>query len=445
MSMPRVTNVNLPALGGRFGAQVVGYWLASATPMVMSFVSVAVFTRLVGVDDYGRFVLVTAATGFFITTLAGWGEYAVLRVIPEHSSASDVRSAMAVVRRLVAKPAILAGGIASAFGLGAVQAGWLPAVYSPYVLPAACSLLIRPLYQILRVAYQARGEAQKYAVYEVSQSILALLCGVLMTGILGLGMSGRLWAEVVVLAMLGVMANQALSRGVRNPTTWDIHQERELVGRVLRFGLPIVGWFSGLSLMGAMERAILRSFAGDSAVGSYGAISGIIERTGVLAFTPLLMVAFPRLVKVFASDGRVAAGAALGRSVLVFGAVAVVYLALGFAFARPLIGILVPRSYLAGVDVIPWLLVSLVIWHLGMYAHKGMELGEQMWGMLLAMGLTVTISAFSNLLLVPRVGIVGVGMARLVGSLTYLVAVWRRSQALVPWILARRAVGGRMH
>jgi O-antigen/teichoic acid export membrane protein len=186
--------------------------------------------------------------------------------------------------------------------------------------------------------------------------------------------------------------------------------------------------------MAALERGILRSLAGDAVVGSYGAVFALIERTSTLAFVPLLTVMFPRLVKVFADRGKVAAGAALGRAVLVFSGVAVVYLGAGFALAKPLLRIVVPRSYAIGADTVPWLLLAFVVWHLAMYAHKGIELYEQTWTMLAAMGVAVTICAVANLLLIPRLGVSGVGVARLLASLAYLATVWRPSQRMVPWV-----------
>jgi O-antigen/teichoic acid export membrane protein len=429
----KVRTVRITGADG-FVFQVLSYWVASAVPMATSIVSVVVFTRLVSVEDYGRFVFVTSVVALLITGLSGWAEYAVLRVVPEQSDDRGTTAVMAVMRQLVARLAGFTAGLGLVGGLAAAHWSWLPSTLVPYVVPAAGVVLVRPVYQVLRIAYQARGQATTYAGYETVQAVLTFLVGVVMVGILPWGMAGRLWAETLVVGALAVAAGYALRGHDGNTSGWNPAARRQLARRVFRLGLPIVGWFSGLSLMAVLERGILRSLAGDAVVGSYGAVFALIERTSTLTFAPLLMAVFPRLVKIFADRGNVAAGAALGRAVLVFSGVAVVYLGAGFALAKPLLGIVVPRSYTVGADVVPWLLLAFVVWHLAMYAHKGAELYERTWTMLAAMGVAVTICAVANLLLIPRLGVSGVGAARLLASLAYLATVWWPSQRMVPWV-----------
>lgn len=428
----------------RDGVQVVSYWLSSLVPMAMSLIGVAVFTRLVDVEDYGRFMLVTAATGIVITVLAGWGEYTVLRMVPEVHRAADRAAVSSAVLRAVLRPAMMAAGGVAVLGWVAIWAAWLPGAFRAYLLPAACLLAIRPAFQIRRAVYQASGDAPRYAAYEVVQAVLAVALGALLVWLLRLGMAGRLWAEVTVLGALIVAAARSPWSGGNTAVRRDEGREEETVRRALRVGLPAAAWFAGLSLLTGLERGILRVLAGDGAVGSYGAIYGLVERTSTLAFGPLLMVSFPRIVKVFVSHGSVAAGMALGHAVAVFGAVAFVYVALGMAFGGMAVRVIVPDSYLGGLGVIPWLLVAFVIWHFAMYAHKGLELGERMWTMLGAIAVAVCVLALGCVLLVPRFGIVGVGIARVLASLAYLAMVWRPSQAIAPWVFKAVPSGGRL-
>ncbi|MDR7532776.1 MAG: lipopolysaccharide biosynthesis protein [Armatimonadota bacterium] len=429
----------------RDGVQVVSYWVGSLVPMAMALIGVAVFTRLVDVEDYGRFMLVTAATGIVITVLAGWGEYAVLRMVPEVDRAADRAAVICAVLQAVLRPAMIAAGGVAVLGLVAIWAAWLPGVFRAYLLPAVCLLVVRPAFQILRAVYQASGDAPRYAAYEVIQAVLAVALGALLVWLLRLGMAGRLWAEVTVLGALSfAAARSSWSGGNTAAPRGEGREEEETVRRALRVGLPVVAWFASLSLLTGLERGILRVLAGDGAVGSYGAIYGLVERTSTVTFGPLLMVSFPRIVKAFVSHGSAAAGKVLGHAVAVFGAVAFVYVALGVAFGGMAVRIIVPDSYLGGLGVIPWLLVAFVIWHFAMYAHKGLELGERMWTMLGAIAVAVCVSVLGCVLLVPRFGIVGVGIARVLASLAYLAVVWRPSQAIAPWVFKAVPSGGRL-
>ncbi|MDR7556479.1 MAG: lipopolysaccharide biosynthesis protein [Armatimonadota bacterium] len=412
--------------------------------MAISLIAVAVFTRLVGVDDYGRFVFVTAVIGTIITALAGWGEYAVLRVVPEIERPTDFLVAVSTLRRLVMRSSAFAAAILVITGFLVVRVGWLPSAFMPYLLPAACVVLVRPTYQTLRTMYQARGEAGRYAVYELVQAALGMVLSVFMVWLLRFGMFGRLWAETTVLAALIWVANRSLLGPEHVVMTAGKPTDPATARRAVRVGLPLAGWFTGLGLMGAIERGILRLLAGDDAVGSYGAIFALIERTSTLAFGPFLMLSFPYLVRIFATCGRTEAGVALGRIMTVFGAWAAAYLILGLGFAEKIIRAVIPHDYLTGLSVVPWLLVAFVLWHFAMYAHKGLELGEKIGNMLWAMGAALSAIALGCIVFVPRFGIAGAGVARVLAALAYLAVVWKPSQAVVPWVFKSVWSSGRV-
>jgi O-antigen/teichoic acid export membrane protein len=427
----------LGALRGALGVQVAGYGIALAVPMGISFLSVPVFTRLVSIEDYGRYSLVTAVVALLVTLGTGWSEYAVVRILPEQRSTHGTRAVMRSLLPLTLLPAGIASVVILAIGGIGARLGWLSPDFVPFVLPSALILAARPVYQVLRGAFQALGAAHRYGAYEVVQSTLAFGIGVWLVGWQGLGMPGRLWGEVAVLAVLAVVAGRAHWIGSGEPHRPDVPTSREVGRRALRFGLPAVSWSVGFNLMGVIERGLLRLHVGDEAVGAYGAVYAIVDRSGTLAFAPLLMATFPVLVRLWSSQGAATAGLELGRAASRYAVVACLFLGLGLAFGKTIAELVLPGTYRAGIDVIPWLLGALVIWHFAMYAHKGLEVGERLWTMALAMAVAVGGLALAGSYLVPRLGILGAAFARLFASGVYLLAVWGPSRRLIPWHFSR--------
>lgn len=67
---------------------------------------------------------------------------------------------------------------------------------------------------------------------------------------------------------------------------------------MLKYGLPMLGWFLAVSIMNVADRFLIEYFHGSKAVGLYAGNYSIISAAFGLVFGPLTIVIHPLLMKV---------------------------------------------------------------------------------------------------------------------------------------------------
>src|SRR5690554_2655979 len=62
------------------------YLLARGVPGIVNFLAVAIYTRVLSPDEYGRYALVLSAVGLFNIIFFQWLGFSLLRFLPAHLS-----------------------------------------------------------------------------------------------------------------------------------------------------------------------------------------------------------------------------------------------------------------------------------------------------------------------------------------------------------------------
>ena len=249
------------------------------------------------------------------------------------------------------------------------------------------------------------GDASGYAATEVLRGTAqAALVAALVVA--GFGVGGVLagGAAVAVLAGGVLLLRQARRTGVAlAPSAW---------GRLLAYGVPLVG--SGLAgfALGTADRWVLAAHVPHEALGHY-ALAAKIALVAAFLTQPFELWWYPQRQRLLAE----ADGAARSARIVGAGAAFVVLAAATAAIAGPLlIAAATPASYHAAMGFVPWLAAVVALQSLGSLVNVGCYIGRTGGLPLLANGIAALVAVAGYAALIPAHGVPGTLAATLVAQ-----------------------------
>jgi O-antigen/teichoic acid export membrane protein len=267
-------------------------------------------------------------------------------------------------------------------------------------------------------AEMLRGTAQAALV------ALLVLAGFGVAGVLAGG------ATVAVLAALLLLLRQARRTGIAlAPAAW---------GRLLAYGVPLIG--SGLAgfALGTADRWVLAAYVVPEALGHY-ALAAKIALVAAFLTQPFELWWYPRRQRVLAETD----GAARSARIVGAGAACVLLAATAAAIAGPLLIVLAtPPAYHAAIAFLPWLAAVVALQALGSLVNVGCYIGRTGTLPLLANGTAALVALTGYALLIPRFGVEGTLAATLLAQAVrfFLFLSLSQRRAPLPYPLARIAL-----
>ncbi len=204
---------------------------------------------------------------------------------------------------------------------------------------------------------------------------------------------------------------------------------------MLSYGLPLVPAAACNMVLMMSDRYLLRFLTDLDQVALYaaGMRLGVLMMLVVSAF----QLAWPAI---FFPIARRADGPRTFARLFEFFMLGVCTIALGLAIlARDLLEMLATRSYVEGAKVVPLIVASFVLYGVYYYTAIGVQVRKKTYFLPLGIGVAAAINLFLGLSLVPRMGISGAALAKVVAYAALAVVMWAVSQRLyrVPYDLAK--------
>jgi O-antigen/teichoic acid export membrane protein len=222
----------------------------------------------------------------------------------------------------------------------------------------------------------------------------------------GFGVAGVLagGAAVAVLAALVLVIRQVRRTGIAlAPSAW---------GRLLAYGVPLVG--SGLAgfALGTADRWVLAAHVAPATLGHY-ALAAKIALVAAFLTQPFELWWYPQRQRLLAEPG----GAARSARIVGAGAAFVVLAAACGAIGGPLlIAAATPASYHAAAAFVPWLAAVVALQSLGSLVNVGCYTGRTGGLPLLANGIAALVALAGYALLIPPFGVPGTLAATLIAQ-----------------------------
>lgn len=412
-----------------FWRGVWGYLPAQVVQGVVGFLTIVVFTRLLSPEDFGHYALAFSVTTLAHTATFSWLEASMARFWAAERTpgglathfASLYRTSFAVIAIFVPVAAVVV---------------WLLPLTPALKLAVGFGLAGAPIRNLAKLAqerFRASGEVSKAAAVDMGVAVLGFLVGA------GFALAGAGAASPMLGLMIApLFALPFILPGELRQTTGGV-VDRARLKAYAAYGYPIAASLTLALVLASTDRFLLAAFMDAAAVGAYHASYSLANRTLDVMFIWLGAAGAPAMVMALERGGREAlrqTALEQGSTLILIGLPAAVGLAL---VARPMAELMIGEPLrVAAALVTPWIAASAFL--SGMIAYYfgfGFTLGKKTGLLLVTMAIPAVCNIGLNLILIPRMGVVGAAVSTALSFAIGLIAcllLSRRAIALpMPW------------
>lgn len=445
MTSPAVAEAPLAPRRAGLWAHVSRYAAGNVAITVAGLVSFPLLTRLLTVDEYGLMNLVATALALLVALGKLGTQHAVLRMQAEvrvrEGEAGLLRLGSTSLAGMAATGAVVA--LAWAIASQALPAGWWgdPRV-APLFAFTAVLVALRCVESALVAGLRADERSGALNTYLVAKRWATLLAVIAVL----VGVSRDLWGFyaatlVVEVVALGLLVRHRLAQ---QPVAWHAvswPQWRAMVA----FGLPMLSYEAASIVLSMGDRTLVQQRLGAETLGAYMAAYNLCDYLRAALLAAAVAAAQPAYLRLHAEQGRVATTAFLARFVRLYVVAAAGLVAVTSAVGGPLLELLASARYAPGAVVVPWVMTALALDTLVVVLGAGLYLHKRTRRIAAAVFASALLNLALNALLLPRVGLVGAGIAAVAGYGTLLVlCAWAGRRALavpLPWLALGRSAG----
>lgn len=394
------------------------YSFASLLSMISGLVTFPLLTRIFSVADYGVMNLVAAT----LTVSVAVGKFGVQHSIIRYHSEINAKKNRFTLPQLYSTTlfGMLFSGLLAMLVLGA-GAQLVPDSMLPdsrlRVLFAIGALLA--LIQVMDSAFvnflRADQETKRLMVYQVAKKYLSL--ALILTAVLLIAptlqafYSASLIAESIALFTLFLVAFRAATGRPR----LSMHNfSPSLYRELLTFGIPMmIGYELSGIVLSVGDRYVIEGVIGEVPLGLYGAAYNLCQYVQNIFIASVSQAAMPIYMKIYDQHGPEETSSFITRSLAnyaLFGAPVIA----GLAVVGPeLLPSLASDKYSGAVGVLPWVIAGMVVDGANSILGAGLFIHRKTRTIMAIVISCATLNVVLNLILVPRVGIVGAGIATL--------------------------------
>jgi O-antigen/teichoic acid export membrane protein len=403
------------------------YLIARGLPAIINLAAVALYTRLLGPDEYGRYALIFAGAMLANAVFFQWLRMGLLRFLPACSDRKEVLLST------------MAGGFLSLVAITGVIGGFMvllwpdPSLRGPIALGIGFFWL-SGWFEINLELARSQLAPLRYGLISTAKAVLALCIGGLLAFV-GLGAAGIL---------IGQMAGIAL------PIPWLLKRDwkgisldlfdRQVFRQLLLYGLPLTGTFALTFITSSSDRFMLGWMLGADAAGLYAVGNDFATQSLQVLMMTVNLAAFPIAVRTLEQKGVEAARSQMAQNGIMLLGISLPAAA-GVALLAPNISkVLFGQAYREVASIlIPWIVLGTFLSGIRMYYfdqsfYLAKTTTQQIW-VVLASALT---NVAMNLLLIPSFGIFGAAYSNVIAFATALVLSWvigkKHFRLPLPWI-----------
>lgn len=386
------------------------YFLGRGLPGLIGFVAIALFTRLLTAEEFGRYALILAVVGLFNVVFFQWIRLVIGRFLPNAPPEQDF-----FLGEIGAICLALIGGI---LVIGFPLIYFLFGSLEPFIVGLAFALLIATAgFEIVLSVSRAQLHPGRFGALMVAKSVIFIIVGATLAW-KGFGAISPIWGLIFgsIIALLILRRDVLRRMKPRLPTSVNL-------ARYLGYGLPLTAAFALQWIINGSDRLILSWLLNDAAAGLYSAGYDLSFQSLTLTLVIVNTAAYPLAVKALEQNGPEAARIQLrvigeatlalalaGAACLILLGPQIIVLVLGTEFqdsASSIFALVAMASALAGIKAY--------------YFDFAFQLGHATKWQILSAGVAAVVNILLNLLLIPNFGIVGAAWATLIAYAVSLV------------------------
>jgi len=379
---------------------------------VGNFLVLPIVTRLLGTHDYGIWIEVSVTVNLLTHLVVLGLSTAMLRFLPSKADRKEISEQFFTIFFFVTFFSLVLAGLMALFS--EAIAGTLFGDPGLALVATLAGVLI-PLSAIngLTTAYfRAVDKVKTYVLLSVLSAFSQLG---LILALSSLGLTGVVFAATLSMTLACTVALIIILRqvGFSRPNF-------SLLRPNLKFSLPltpnaIINWVTESS-----DRYLVASILGLSYVGVYSAAWGI-GSVVFLFVTPIQMVLYPTMSKLYDGNRLDDVKAYLGRSVRYFLMLTIPAVAGLAVLAEPILVVMTTPEFAAGAAVVPFIALSSLLAGVSIMVTTILLLVKKTHLNLAVYAIPAVLNVALVIIATPSLGIVGTAMA---STATYIVMLW---------------------
>jgi O-antigen/teichoic acid export membrane protein len=414
----------------RIWSTYVPYALGIGSNAGLNIVLISVLTHRLVPAVYGNFSVAVTAIVLASSIVGQWLQQATGRYLAgSEPQASSYTKAAVLLGAGIILLALIALYLLAAL-LGSVG----HAVGRELWLVAIAAVATQMLFTLVGTVLQSQGHAWPYALQQAFTGGLKigfslLVCRTQQQDITQLlyACAGAQCIGVAFGASLGGLFDRVVLRKLVSRRTW-------LVLRKLRdYGGAMTLWFIFMNLAMYCDRLLVRALAGSVTAGLYGAASTLVVGSVNLVMAPVLAATWPQLMAAWNVRNEQAAERLLGNLLTGLLCAGVVLVAMVYAVAEPATRLFLGEKFAATTSLLPLLAASAFSFALGPFFHKPLEFKEKKTAMCVFAASVLLLNGLLSILLTPRFGALGAGVAALLAGSTYCGLCTMLGRKIVRW------------
>ena len=399
----------------RLLVQTSHYSFASVLTMIAGLVSFPILTRVFSVSDYGVMNLVSATLSVGVTI----GKFGLQHSIIRYDS--EIRSGKSrfTIGQLYSTT-LIGMAVAALAVIGVLLAGtqlsppsWLSEVRVRRLFAiAALLILVQSIESALINFLRAEQETVTLMKYQVVKKYLGL--AMILTAVLIIARSLAAFYTASVLAE--ALSVFALSRIVfgrgRRPAPRVSQFSRPLYTELISYGIPMmIGYELSGIVLSVGDRYVIEAMIGSTTLGLYAAAYNLCQYVQAVFIESVSQAIMPIYMRLYHQQGVKETEAFIARSLrtyVLFGAPVIAGLA---AVGPELLPSLASDKYASASVILPWVIAGMVIDGTNSMLGAGLFINKKTRIITSIVISAAVLNIVLNLIMVPRIGIVGAAIA----------------------------------
>lgn len=414
------------------GKDTLLYIPSKLFPALFGFIGLSVYTRIFPPNEYGDYSLIIATVGIAGIFAYSWINQSNLRFFSPYKIGNKLgvffsTSFFTLIGALAISSLILI--ILSKFSL-------LPHGIANYVMLAIGVMFTMAFFETLMTILRAERNPKSVSLFRSLSSGLCLAISLLLIYTFNLGIAAILLGYILTNSMLSATI-------ILKFKFYRYIHFRYFSGKALKeyadYGIPLIATSLFSWILALSDRYIIEYFRGSGEVGIYSATYQLAEYPMSLISSLIVMAAFPIIIDTWEKNGDKVTKELISNVTRYYLLLAIPSL-IGIIILSKEIMLILGRSYSVGYNVLPWVCFGSLMAGMCIYVNKGLELKRNTRILAFLVGIAGISNIVMNLLLIPKYGFYGAGVATGIAYLIYFVLSVSISRRYLEWTIPTNSI-----
>ena len=415
------------------------YLAGRVVVMLLGLLSFPVFTRLFSVDEYGLLNLVTKTVAVFVVFAKMGVQNSVLRFYQDFARHGDRSTVRAYYSTLYFSIFVFAAMATIGFDLFIWLAPnkWMSPLLRQLLLLGSALIFIRGIYSVLVGFWRVQERTILFNGVDALNKVGVIVVICLLAFTWERSVRAFLGGSLLVEGATVFIASYLLfHQGLILPSAWN----SKLFKDAVQYGAPLIFYELFGVVLASADRFLVQFYLGSRQLGYYSAAYNLSSSLQESVVAPLALALFPIYMRLWATKGREATQTFLSTIFNHFALVAVGIIALVALTSKDAVILLASDKFQKAHTLVPLLVAALLLAASHFFVDPGLLIYRKT-GVMARIAIYSTVANIAlNVLLLPRMGLFGAGLATFLSYLFMTLLTVHASFALLPIPLQLRRV-----